>query len=588
MRSPLLWLALLLHLSLAGTYAARTPAFEGPDENGHYEYAWFLANKGSLPLSPAVAKERGLPQTAAAVLAHHPPLYYAMLAAVLVGSGRSDTLFAPLGNPEFQVPQAPARFLHFRHEPTVAPLLVALRWVSVLLGAVSVACVFAFGRILCPERPVVAGVAAIAVASLPMWSFLHGVLNSDVLAVTTSSLALVLLARAQRSGAWTMRSALALGVALGLAWSTKTTTLFLGAIALHVAAATWLRAAPGPARRGVLVRWLVAAGVALLVSGWVFVRNWATFGDPFAMHAHDEAFAAGGVSPDLVRTLRWPYLLGPLYFGDTPLPPAVPTFVPTVFTSLLGRFGWFSCPPAGWLVVAGAATVLLAVVGLVRSAFDEGRALLPRPLGLSLLACALVLLGTAWFNATAMQPQGRLLLPAVAPAAVLLAAGLVRATAFLPRRGLLLAAPPAVAIVVYVGTFAPAFDPALAKAPVEHRSLVGEVVDAQKETIRWSMVLPSEPLAAPPTLRWRDEGAAAGTRYTLYAFDQDGAVWLATHEWTGGAVVVAGDAFVVPDAVWQFVPAGRPMSFRLRRLPTSHDDDVALLPATPPLPFTRR
>jgi hypothetical protein len=30
------------------------------------------------------------------------------------------------------------------------------------------------------------------------------------------------------------------------------------------------------------------------------------------------------------------------------------------------------------------------------------------------------------------------------------------------------------------------------------------------------------------------------------------------------------------------------MSFRLRRLPTSHDDDVARLPATPPLPFTRR
>ncbi|MEO6596755.1 MAG: hypothetical protein ABIP94_18565, partial [Planctomycetota bacterium] len=80
MRSPLLWLALLCHLCLATGYALLTPSFEGPDENSHYEYAWSLANNGHLPLSPGLAMSRELPQTESAALAHHPPLYYALLA----------------------------------------------------------------------------------------------------------------------------------------------------------------------------------------------------------------------------------------------------------------------------------------------------------------------------------------------------------------------------------------------------------------------------------------------------------------------------------------------------------------------------
>ena len=81
MRSPLLWLALTLHVALASAYAWCTPHFEGPDENSHYEYAWHLANARALPLTASVQTARGLPQTEAAVLAHHPPLYYALLAA---------------------------------------------------------------------------------------------------------------------------------------------------------------------------------------------------------------------------------------------------------------------------------------------------------------------------------------------------------------------------------------------------------------------------------------------------------------------------------------------------------------------------
>ena len=61
MRSPLLWLALALHVVFASLYAWTTPHFEGPDEHSHYEYAWYIANARQLPLTTSVQQERGLP-----------------------------------------------------------------------------------------------------------------------------------------------------------------------------------------------------------------------------------------------------------------------------------------------------------------------------------------------------------------------------------------------------------------------------------------------------------------------------------------------------------------------------------------------
>ena len=78
------------------------------------------------------------------------------------------------------------------------------------------------------------------------------------------------------------------------------------------------------------------------------------------------------------------------------------------------------------------------------------------------------------------------------------------------------------------------------------------------------------------------------TRYTLYAFDQDGRVWLATHEWTAGNLVIQGDRFAVPDLVWGFLPVDVPLSLRLRRVPADATARPRDLACSPPLPITRR
>jgi hypothetical protein len=572
MRSPFLWLALTLHVALATSYAWFTPTFEGPDENSHYEYAWHIANAGQLPLTFELVKERDLPQTEGAVLAHHPPLYYALVAAGMAAAGRDDTVFSPRLNPKFGIPSSAARRLRFLHEEQPDHLLNWLRMISVVLGAVTIACVHRMGRICCPDVPRVGDLAAMLTACLPMWSALHGLLNSDVLAATLSSATLLVLMQILRSRQVTTSKAALLGLLLGLAFLTKLTTLFLGGLAGLVALL-------------VIGRWrqgwgavCVAVTTTLLVCGWVYVRNYTLYNDPLALSAHDASF------PPIPAHLRWHYM-----FGLDPWPASVPSFVPNVFTSLFGRFGWFSQPPHPALIWSGAGVAAIALVGFVRALFDRERKFIPHDTWLLLLACLLVLGGTFYFNMSAPQPQARLLFTAVAPTSVLLAAGLTRITTRLPRRQLVLTLLPITAILAFFTTFLPAFDPANARAPDDHRSLVGHIVaGTSAETIRWTSQLSDTPLDQPPTLEWIDEGAPPNTRYSLYGFDDDGRVWLASHEWTNGDLKISGRSMTIPEVAWSLLPHGVPINLRLRRVPNSPSETPRDLARTPGLRITRK
>lgn len=562
MRRSWLPLALACHLLLALGYAIATPAAEGPDENSHYDYAWQIANAGRLPLPAAVAAARGLPQSEGAVLAHHPPLYHALLAAVLAASGRDDTVMAPLPNRTFGDPTAPGRWLHWLHGSGQGEgLLRLLRGVSVLLGLCTVALVHRLGRAACPAEPRIADLAALLTACLPMHSFLHGVLNNDVLAVTLCTAALLAMVRLVQAPAVGARGGAVLGALLGLALLTKATTLFLlplAAVSLAVAG-----------RRIAVARAAVAAAIAVVaVGGWWFVRNLTLGVDLLGLAAHDASFAP--IPPEL--RARW----------------LLHRYLPEVFPSLLGRFGWFALPLPAALAWTGAAVALLAAAGLLRSLRAAERATAPRPLWLLLAAPLLVFAGTTWFNWTAPQPQGRLLLPAIGPGAVLVAAGLVRATAHWRGRRWLAALLPLAGAAVLLAWFMPAFARGLAPAPAWHRTLVGAITAMPASSIPWAQLPPDAPLDAPPTLRWVDADAPADARYSLYVFDDGGRVWLASHEWTGGAFVVAGDTLTLPEQGWVMLPRGVRLWCKLRRLPAAPDDDPAALPATFPLPLTRR
>jgi hypothetical protein len=557
MRSPLLWLALLLHVALATSYAWCTPSFEGPDENSHYDYAWHIANAQQLPLTMQLAKQRGLPQTEGAVLAIHPPLYYAVVAAGIRAFGCDDTVSVPRRNAAFGNGSAPSQYLYWLHEEQPSRLLFWLRTISVLLGAATILCVHRLGRICCPEVPRIGDLAALLTACLPMWSALHGILHNDVLAITLCSAATLLLAELLHADRVKARHGMLLGLLVGLAFLTKLTTLFLGGLCV-LTAVILLR------RKTTNITVIVTAAITTLaVSGWMFARNYALYQDPLALNAHDQSF------PPLPVEARWLY-----FFGWAPWPETAPSFLPTIFTSLFGRFGWFQLPPHPALICCGAVVASLSGVGLVRALYDRGRKYVPHASWLLLSACVLVFLGTAYFNLSHPQPQARYLFPAIAPATVLLAAGLVRISARIPHRRLAVWLLPMTAIAVFFATFRPAFDPALAPAPVAHRSLVGHIAqDPANPSIEWTSHLSTSPLTAPPTLTWRDPNAPVGTNYTLYAIGDNGRIWLATHEWTKGSLKISGEQFAIPKNIWDFLPRDVPLWLKLRRVPT-HANDV--------------
>ena len=573
MPRSLLWLALLCHVVFATSHALATPCCEGPDENDHYTYAWIVANAGRLPLSPGLAAARSLPVTDGAALAHHPPLYYLLLAGVLTASGRDDTVLAAALNPAFGDPQQASRYLKFRHGSGQGEgPLRALRLVSVLLGAITLWLVHRLARVLCPAQPRIADLAALLIACLPMWSFLHGVLNSDVLATTLSAATTLALVRLLQADTVRAAHGVRLGTLLGLAWLTKLTTLFLGVLTAAVFVVVFVRRRR-VGRSGEV--WRAAAWTAsltLLLAGWWFVRNQLLYGDPLGLSVHDEGF------PLIPPEYRWNWLTR--------------SFPATVFSSLLGRFGWFILPPYPalmWLAT-GVAVAALFGLGLALRASERHRAdaHAPRSLWLLLAAMTLVFAGTAHFNWTAPQPQARLLFPAIGPAAIVLAAGLVRLSTTWRRRRWLVALLPATTAVVFFAWYRPAFDPALAPADPSHRTFVGGIVDDLGPMgIRWREPLPTVPCTSPPSLHWDEADAPAGARYTLYVYDGHGRVWMATHEWGGDRLVLDQGSVQLPELVFAQLPTGVDVLLKLRRVPSTADEDPTMLPTSPPLPFRR-
>jgi hypothetical protein len=139
---------------------------------------------------------------------------------------------------------------------------------------------------------------------------------------------------------------------------------------------------------------------------------------------------------------------------------------------------------------------------------------------------------------------------------------------------------------VAVAWFGPAFAPELAPAPPSHRALVGRIVHPAPTPIAWRTDW-TLPLSQPPLLRWHDAAAPAGTRYTLYAFDVSGRIWLATHEWSKGGVVLEGDEAPMLAGIYALLPRGVDLTLVLRRVPATPDERPEDLPASAPLPFRR-
>ncbi|MFP3895601.1 MAG: glycosyltransferase family 39 protein [Anaerolineales bacterium] len=275
---------LFLYLSLGFVYSVTTPIFEASDEFWHYPFVRHLAQGGGLPIQDPEQigpwRQEG----------SQPPLYYALGALVTFPVDTSDFDDVRQVNPHADIGVSRAdgnvnMVIHERRDGIrlygTALAVRLVRWMSLLMGSVTVLAGYLLARQIFPGDKVLALAAAGLTAFNPMFLFISASVNNDNLVIMLSSLVLVLMtkyvAAHPRPRQW-----ICLGILLGLASLSKVSGLGL----IPLAGLTVLIVS----RRRRSWRTLFWGGLcvilpAVLVGGWWYLRNWRLYGDPLGFSA---------------------------------------------------------------------------------------------------------------------------------------------------------------------------------------------------------------------------------------------------------------------------------------------------------------
>ncbi|MEJ2149357.1 MAG: glycosyltransferase family 39 protein [Chloroflexota bacterium] len=410
-----LLVALLVIFALAaGTYSVLTPLFEMSDELWHYPMVKTLADGNGLPVqdpaNPGPWKQEG----------SQPPLYYALGAALTAWIDTADVGEVLRPNPHVDngviTEDGNTNLIAHNYQRERWPwrgtvLAVHLvRFMSVVISTLGVYFTYRVGEELFPDKRWLALAGAATMAFTPMFAFISGAINNDNLAVTLAALSLWLMLRIVReanAGRATWRWAAVLGVALGLAALTKTSTLALiGLAGLAMAYAAWkLRRWQTFFLEGPLIIALAAA-----IAGWWYLRNLRLYGDPLGLNAFI-AILGQRARPASLRQL-WGERFG-------------------FMQSYWGLFGGVNVPMPGWTYTVLNALAVVSVVGIIvfivlRWLRGKRRLEDWAPIVLSLLMIAGIVLPLAvsWARIT-WSSQGRLVFTAISAISLWFMAGLV-------------------------------------------------------------------------------------------------------------------------------------------------------------------
>ncbi len=404
-KRPLALIGLLVVYGMIGlTYVVATPVFESPDEDLHVRYIQYLVENRTLPHYEGVVLS--MRQEAS-----QPPLYYALaaLATGWIDYSDFDSVAQPYAYATIGRADIPGNRNAFMHVAPASPLptgTVLAVWIaralSVVFGAVVVACTYSIALNLFPGEHGYGLAAAALAAMTPGFLFIAAAANNDMLAAALSSLCLALLVHGARNG-WGRWLVLGLGLAVGAAAISKLNALgVVPMTAVTLVAALGSRAGWGRVRAwivDVLHAGIWVGGLAAAVGGWWYIRNLMLYGDPIASRAHFDVMAAR-TTPPSVGTLA-SLLIG-------------------VFKSWWGVFGWFNVVYPDALYTLFTAISAAALIGLALRWWRERR---HAAYGLLVLWTAVFLTELiAW--ALLRSIQARLFLPAMPALAILATRGL--------------------------------------------------------------------------------------------------------------------------------------------------------------------
>jgi 4-amino-4-deoxy-L-arabinose transferase-like glycosyltransferase len=384
---------------LGALYGGVVPLFEAPDEIWHFSFIEVLARERRLPVQPTDDKDMWLRESG------QPPLYHvlsALLALPFDMDDFPDFVRFNLAHPAIDAnseSDAPNVFIHTPYEafPYRGSVLVVhlLRLAGVLWGAGTVVAVYLTAREVTlargPFALVVAGLAALN----PHFIFISSVINNDAAATCLCTLVLWHCVRLVK-GQLGQGGVVGLGGLMGLALLSKVSALALLPLAALALALAWWGERNW---RTLLFRGCAVFGLAFLISGWWYMRNWILYGDPLGWSIWLQDIGVQRISFD--ELLR--------QFGH-------------VFTSFWAPVDEPFPPSVFWaLGVLVALAVLGVILMIVKRRHRE-----------DLCAEGMILAGT-WFALlfvslirymnTTPSAEGRLLFPGIASFALFLALG---------------------------------------------------------------------------------------------------------------------------------------------------------------------
>ncbi len=384
---------LVVFLVTGAVYSVVTPVFEAPDEPWHYAYAVHLADNGSLPVQ-CLGQDQPWRQEGS-----QPPLYYALGALWLrpldLGGAEHIATYSP--HVELGMPSARANVNMVPHDdsegyPYRGHVLGVhlLRILSVLLSAGTVWLTYRLALELLPSRQWLAVGAAAINAFAPQFLFIGSSVSNDNAITFLASLALWLLVRFVK-GERGVRDLMWLGLVLGLAALAKLSGLGLWALA--GVTFLWLAWRERSLRE---VAWqsAVVFAVAMLLSGWRYVRNWMLYGDPTGLNVMLQIVGRRPHVPDI-----WGLL----------------SEVRRLAVSYWAVFEWFSILADRWVYavfdVILVAAALSWVIGLARCLSGRWGGVDVR-FALLALWSGIVFFSLARWTRLTPATQGRLLFPA--------------------------------------------------------------------------------------------------------------------------------------------------------------------------------
>jgi len=289
-----------------------------------------------------------------------------------------------------------------------------VRFLSVLMGAAAVYLTYLVVREVVPDEPALALGAAAVHAFTPMVVFISGAVNNDNLVVPLSSLALLMLLRGTSEVCRIpVGRYLVLGVVLGLAALTKTSSL---ALTVLTALVVVVRAVQRRSWTEFFAGGLAALLPFLIIAGWWYLRNVQLYGDLFGLNVFIEILGKRDVPADLAQLWRERYSFTAGYWGN---------------------FGGLNVPMPAWVYGVLNMLTVVAALGLVvllsRQIVGKQKHLIicRWPFAICCLwGLGVVIPWSQWASIT-WSSQGRLIFSALPVWSLLLVLGLV---GWLPRR----------------------------------------------------------------------------------------------------------------------------------------------------------